>query len=586
MVMLNIPSLTELKSLTFLQLADLSNQIRNYLIDTISKTGGHIGANLGVVELSVALHHVFDSPRDRLLFDTGHQGYTHKLLTGRKELFPSLNAPGGMSRFIIAEESEHDVLSASHAGTAIPTGTGLALASKLAGNSFHVVSVVGDGALVEGLSFEGLNYAPEQKLPLIIVINDNGMAIAPNVGGIKQLFAGEDWPKKSRCFFEGLSYSYLPVLDGHAFDELVPALKQAKKDCLEGPIIIHVRTEKGKGLACANGHKYKMHFSMPFDQETGAGAAPMPSGASYARVGAQTLEELMMVDKLISVLTPATPYASELDAIFDKFPDRALDVGMAEQHAVSMAAGLSLAGGKPVVCFQSTFMQRAMDQIMHDLAYPDLPVTMLSVRSGFAGFDGPTHHGIYDFSYLQAIPNLQLFYAGTVHDLDAILRWRLQDPRHPMVICYPYEAVRDDEHTPVVDDDITRPELLDEPQEICLVTLANCLGTALDVKQQIEKKGRKVAVVNLRWVKPFPEEILLPYLRQSRVMVCLEENISTGGVGMRLAALCTDQQIKGHLFRIALPDGFAPANNKDELSRSFGIDATNVCQKILDVLDD
>jgi 1-deoxy-D-xylulose-5-phosphate synthase len=579
-----IPSLAELKNHSLQQLTELSEQIRRYLIDTISKTGGHIGANLGVVELSVALHHVFDSPQDRLLFDTGHQGYTHKLLTGRRDLFPSLNTPDGMSRFLDAQESEHDVLSASHAGTAIPTGTGLALASKLAGNAFHVVSVVGDGAFVEGLSFEGLNYAPEQKLPLIVVVNDNGMAIAPNIGGVKALFSGEDWEEKARNFFNALGYTYLPVRDGHHLPDLVAALRQAKTDCLQGPVLVHARTEKGKGLSCADGHKYKMHFSMPFDPETGTGAAPTPPGESYARVASRTLKDLMTNDETITVMTPATPYASELDDLLQTFPERTLDVGMAEQHALSMAAGLALAGRKPVACLQSTFMQRAMDQILHDVAYPNLPVTILAARSGFAGFDGPTHHGIYDFSYLQAVPNLKLFYAGTAHDLDAILRWRMRQPQGPMVICHPYEAVRQGEVPPREGDDILTPECLDAPAEVCLVSPANRLGTALDVKRRLEAEGKRVAVINLRWIKPFPEKTLLPYLAASRVTVCLEENISSGGVGMRLAALCADRQVSCRLLRIAIPDGFVAAGNKAELSLATNIDAASICEKIDEAL--
>jgi len=580
-----IPSLAALKKYSLLQLAELSEQIRRYLIETISKTGGHIGANLGVVELSIALHYVFDSPKDRLLFDTGHQGYTHKLLTGRHKLFPSLNKQKGMSRFIDAKESKHDVLSASHAGTAIPTGTGLALASKLAGNTFHVVSVVGDGALVEGLSFEGLNYSPENKLPHIVVINDNDMAIAPNVGGVKKLFSGDDWEKKARSFFTAFGYSYLAVPDGHHLPSLIAALQQAKSHCQEHPVIVHVKTQKGKGLSFAQDHKYKMHFSMPFDPVTGTGAAPTPPGESYARVASRTLKELMKTDKTITVITPATPYASELDGLLEDFPERTLDVGMAEQQAISMAAGLALAGRKPVACFQSTFMQRAMDQIIHDVAYPNLPVTILSARSGFAGFDGPTHHGIYDFSYLQAIPNLQLFYAGTAHDLGSILRWRMRQPFGPLVICYPYEAVREGEETPDIEDDILLPKNFSLPGEICLVTLANRLGTAFEVKRQLEAEGKHVAVINLRWVKPFPEQALLPYLRASRLTVCLEENVSSGGVGMRLAALCTDSQISCRLLRIAIPDIFVPAGDKAELSLETGIDAASVCQRIREALN-
>ncbi len=561
-----------LKTMGLPALEALCGEIRTFLIDSISKTGGHIGANLGTIELTVALHTVFDSPNDKLFFDTGHQGYTHKLLTGRKGLFATLNQPHGMSRFITMGESEHDIMEATHAGTAISTALGLAASYALDKLPHHVIAIVGDGSLVEGLSFEGLNFGGTGRYPFLLVINDNGMAIAPNVGGIQHLFSGPDWQTKAQAMFEGLGYGYLAVEDGHDLNALLTTFESAKEAMSVRPMVVHVRTTKGKGLSYADSHKYRMHFSMPFHPETGAGASPTLSGETYSVVASNVLYDLMAGDESIVALTPATPYASNLDRILDVFPDRALDVGMAEQHAVSMAAGLALGGKKPVVCFQSTFMQRAMDPILHDLCYMNLGATLLSVRSGFAGYDGPTHHGIYDLSYLQALPNLKLFYAGTRFDVEAILRWRLANPEGPMAILHPYEAVREDETPPAPENrDITQPEYFGSPSETCIITLGNCLGTALKVQKQLQQEGRACSVINLRWIKPFPLEAVLPYLKAAKTLVTVEENIATGGLGATLATVLCDHVLTPRLHRFCLPDGFLRAGNKDELSRETGL---------------
>jgi 1-deoxy-D-xylulose-5-phosphate synthase len=570
-----------LRDLDPTRLKDLCEEIRAFLIGKISVTGGHIGANLGTIELTVAMHHVFDSPADAFVFDTGHQGYTHKLLTGRMAAFDTLNTWGGMSRFIEPKESVHDVLGASHAGTAISTAAGLAMARRADGSGRCVVAVVGDGALVEGASFEGLNYAVESSLPLVIVVNDNGMAIAPNVGGIRNLFAGDDWAIKARGFFGGLGYRYLPVADGHDLPSLIAAMHEARDGLADGPAIVHAKTIKGRGLACADGHKYRMHFSMPFDPVTGSGASPTIAGRTYAVVASRALQSMMAADPTIIALSPATPYASELDPVAAAFPDRVIDVGMAEQHAVSMAAGLAMRGFKPVVCFQSTFMQRAMDQIIHDLAYPDLPVTILAVRSGFAGYDSGTHHGIYDLSWLQAIPGLQVFHAGTAFDVDAVVRWRLAAPKSPMVILYPYEQVREGELEPVgACRDITRPDQIGEPAPICLISTGNRLETCLAIRDRLVAAGRAVCVVNPRWIKPLPVEALLPCLKAASLVVTFEENSITGGLGSAVAALMTDHGLTARLLRSASPDAFMPPGSKAEVSVVAGIDVESVWRRV------
>lgn len=567
------------------ELTRLCQEIREFLIQSISKTGGHIGANLGTIEFTVALHAVFDNEKTPFIFDTGHQGYTHKLLTGRKALFATLNQPYGMSRFLAREESAHDKIDATHAGTALPTAVGMAMANKMDNKYDPIVAVVGDGALVEGMSFEGLNYGMLPGLPLIIVVNDNGMAIAPNVGGVHHLFSSPGWQENSKRFFEGMGYQYLGVPDGHDIAALTEAFSQAKVQVKDRPVVVHVKTIKGKGLPYADTHPYRMHFSMPFHPETGAGASPTIVGETYASVASKTLRSIVEKDKSVVVITPATPYASGLDQLLQDFPDRVIDVGMAEQHAVGMAAGLALEGKKPIVCFQSTFMQRAMDPIIHDLCYMDLPVTLLVVRSGFAGFDGATHHGIYDLSYLQALPNLQIFYAGTRYDLDAILQWRMENPKGPMAILHPYENVRADEAPPSDHhQDLAQPEVIGSPAPICLVGPANCLGTLLKVQEELRAAGQDACVVNIRWIKPFPEEALQTLFKQAKLVVTVEENISTGGLGARVAMMLCDHNLKPRLYRAAIPDSFVRFGGKDELSAETRIDAAHVLAGIQSIL--
>lgn len=559
------------------QLTTLCDEIRSFLLESISKTGGHIGANLGTIELTVGLHAVFNSPQDKILFDTGHQGYTHKLLTGRKNLFESLNQPFGMSRFIAREESPHDIMDATHAGTAISTASGIALANKLQGKPDISVAVVGDGSMIEGNCFEGLNFGVMSGLPLVIVLNDNGMAIAPNVGGIKNLLSGENWQEKAQAFFTGLGYQYLAVSDGHNIVDLVKTFRNAQESVKKGPVVVHVKTIKGKGLHLADGHPYRMHFSMAFDLETGKGASPTVAGETYAVVASKTLHELMASDESIVAITPATPYASNVDQILRDYPTRAIDVGMAEQHAVSMAAGLALEGKHPVVCFQSTFMQRAMDQIIHDLCYMNLPATILAVRSGFAGFDGPTHHGVYDLSYLQALPHLKLFYAGTRYDVDAVLRWRMANPEGPMVILHPYEPVWTGEWTPEEGNDIiTRPEIIGPPEDTVIISMGNCLKTATELQAKYQTEGHNSTLVNIRWIKPFPESDILPLLQQAKRVITIEENILTNGLGARIACLIADYNLPTQLYRAGVPDAFIRFGDKSELIQAVGIDAETI----------
>jgi len=576
----NIKTPDDVKALNNYDLSILCNEIREFLISSISKTGGHIGTNLGVVELTVALHYVFGD-KDKIIFDTGHQGYTHKLLTGRKNMFSSLNQPNGMSRFICREESRYDVIDASHAGTAISIASGIAVTKKLAGEKGCAVALVGDGALVEGMSLEGLNFGTADNISLVIVVNDNGMAIPPNVGGIKNLFTGKNTNIKSKNFFEGLGYQYIYVSDGHNVEDIVNAFKQAKLVAINGAVVVHAKTKKGKGLDIAKDHKYKLHFSMPFDPETGEGCSPVPTGKTYAMIAGCKLYELLEQDKKIIAITPSTPYASGLDDCLTDFPDRTIDVGMAEQHALGMACGLALNGYKPFICYQATFMQRAIDQIIHDACFMDIPVTILAVRSGFSGYDSHTHHGIYDMSFLRGIPNLKIFYPGSSSDLEQIMQKRADNPEGPMVILHPYECVsKDDAQYIDKSGSIEGMQIIKEGKDGFILSVGNTLDTAMLLSKKLAGEKQKFGVANIRWIKPLPEKQLLKILNCYEKVITTEEHVLNGGFGASIAELICDNNLNCDLYRSGIDDGFVKPGDKDELSFDTAIDADSIYKKV------
>ncbi|MBO2600087.1 1-deoxy-D-xylulose-5-phosphate synthase [Shewanella algae] len=589
---LRVPA--DIKDLGLNELESLATEIRQFLISNISKTGGHIGANLGVIELTIALHHAFDirpledKDCDAILFDVGHQGYTHKLLTGRMSSFASLNQIGGMSRFVSHHESDFDLMEASHAGTAIPIACGLAYSKMKQRQGGSVIAFIGDGSMVEGMAFEGLNFSAEYPLPLYIVINDNGMSIPPNLGALHKLFSAPDWQQRSRAWFEGMGFGYVAIDDGHNLSKLLQGMDEAKQKGTMAshstPVVIHVKTKKGRGLALADNHPYKLHFSMPFDPETGAGVAATLTGKTFQGIVGDTLMKKMAADDSLYALTPATPYASGVEALMKAFPDRAIDVGMAEQHAVGMAAGLAMAGNKVFMCFQSTFMQRAWDQLFHDLCFPQHPVTVVSARSGFAGFDGPTHHGIYDFGLLRSLPDVKIFYAGTGRDLEAIINARAQHAEGPMIVLHPYETVPDNE-SDYLPADLTP---LDEVEVICqgkdglIIAVANQLQTAMALRDKLANEQQlQFQVVNLRWLKPLPLPSLRPLLRQHDKVISLEEGQKDNGIGVAINQVIRDQRLNCDLLVNALEQGILPAGDKLSLAKMTQIDADSVYRQVL-----
>jgi 1-deoxy-D-xylulose-5-phosphate synthase len=565
----------DLKALDVPALERLAEDVRRFLLATISRTGGHIGANLGTVELTLALHKVFDSPRDAIVFDTGHQGYTHKIVTGRAALFPTLNSRGGMNRFLTRSESEHDPIEASHAGTSISIALGLALARRLRAQAGHVVAVIGDGSLAEGLALEGLNHAAVERTNLVLVLNDNGFAISPGSGALHEALRRG----RAEGFFRTLGLSYIGPVDGHDVGALVQALERAR--AAQHLPVVHARTIKGHGWPPADRHPYRAHFSFPFDPLSGAPREAAPA-QGYPDVAAAVIGAEMERDEHIVCITPSTLYATGLAGVFERFPGRCFDPGMEEQHALTLAAGLALGGLKPVVAYQSTFFQRAFDQLVHDVCFPAKPVLILLFRSGFAGYDNPTHHGIYDLAYLRGLPNLRIAYPKDRHEAERMVRDGLRQLFGPTAILMPYGALDDVDPAVLLEtqESFALPQVDHEGRELVLFTVGNRYRAALEAVEELRERGIDAGLVNLRYLKPLPEGYLAGLMLGTRRIVTLEEGVLEGGVGSALCTLAADRGIAAQWLRIGLPCAFVEPGSNAELARAYRLDGPGVLERI------
>lgn len=573
-------SLNDFKSLPHSSLGMVADKVREFLINSIAKTGGHIGANLGTIELSIALHYSFSSPEDVFIFDTGHSGYTHKLLTGRLEKFSTLNTYGGMSRFITRDESVHDYIEASHAGTSISVALGRAIAMRNRNKSNWTIAMIGDGALSEGLALEALNHASVEKgIRLIIVINDNGYAISPGFGAIHNYLqsrkVGSGVPDP---LFGALGYKVIGPIDGHDIGQLLAALEEAKDS---GEVcIIHAKTEKGKGLAHANNHPFKMHFSFPYDPETGVSTAPAPT-QSYQDIAALAIEDCMQENPEIVAITPSTLYATGLSKVFSRFPDRCFDPGMEEQHAVSMATGMALAGNHPVLFYQSTFLQRAFDQLIHDVCFSNQNILILTVRSGFAGYDNPTHHGIYDLSYLRCLPNIRIFYPRDAVELHEMTVLALTELKGPVLIHMPYGPVLEwGVQRGMTSIQMSEPELIHDGSDALIIAVGNKVAACEEACEILLNSGIKVGLVNIRQLKPLPQPELLRLMSDINRVITVEEGVLEGGFGSAISSFMHDNNLDADLLQIGLPCIFVEPGSNEELSEKYGLDPAGIAEKI------
>ena len=616
-----IKSPTDLKQLSEVERKYLADEIRALIIDVVSKTGGHLASNLGVVELSIAVHTAFDSPKDKIIWDVGHQSYAHKILTGRKDSFGTLRQSGGLSGFTKRSESEHDAFGAGHASTSISAALGFAKARDLRGTNEHVVAVIGDGAMTGGLALEGLNNAEQLKTDVIVILNDNKMSIAENVGALavhlsklrmlplyqkvesrakdlvekipagKTLFRTAEGishgvvrllASKAGAVFEELGFTYLGPIDGHNIELMIEVFESAKK--LRGPLLIHVVTKKGRGYEFAENNARAFHGITRFD--VSEGTVEDSSGyTSYAKAFGDALVKLASEDPRIVAITAAMPDGTGLAEFAETFPERFFDVGIAEAHAVTFAAGLAAAGLRPVVACYSTFLQRAYDQIVHDVCLQNLPVVFAIDRAGLVGEDGPTHHGAFDLSYLRHIPGMVLCSPRDTNELKNLLLTALTH-NGPVAIRYPRGGGPSPfESAPPQVLSIGRGEQLIEGEDAAIIAVGSMVHPSVIAATLLADEGISATVINARFVKPLDEDLILNVLKEGIPTVVVEENTVVGGFGSAVLELAAMHGCYLNRIRcLGIPDTFIEHGSIDKLRYKLGLTATGIAQAVRELV--
>ena len=614
MVLEKINQVNDIKKIPPEEYDTLAEEIRQFLITKISQTGGHLASNLGVVELTMALHLCFDFPKDKVVWDVGHQSYTHKLLTGRKAGFDELRKYGGMSGFPKRTESDCDSFDTGHSSTSISAGIGLVAARDLRGGDEHVISVIGDGALTGGMAYEALNNASRLKKNFIIILNDNNMSIAENVGGVSEYLNGlrtneahtnfktgveqslnriqggthlANQLKKTKSgikqlfipgmFFEDMGVTYLGPVDGHDIGKLQEVLKKAKK--VKGAVLVHVLTKKGKGYLPAERHPSRFHGAEPFDIETGLPSKKRKK-ANYQDVFSTCMVKLGQRNKNVVAITAAMPDGTGLKRFKNIYPERFFDVGIAEEHAVTFAAGLAAGGMRPIFAVYSSFLQRAYDQVLHDVCIQNLPVVFAIDRAGLVGSDGETHQGIFDLSYLSSIPNMHIMAPKNKWELSDMLKFAVEFDG-PIALRYPrgeaYDGLKDF-RKPI---EYGKSEFLYEEEDIAILAVGSMVKTAEEVRHKLKDMGYNCSLVNARFVKPIDTEIIKELSKEHRLLVTMEENVRSGGYGEKVRDFVEDHEIPVHLLTIALPDEYVEHGNVALLYEEVGIDAESVTKRIV-----
>ena len=592
----------------------LAEEIRRFLIEKISVTGGHLGSNLGAVELTMALHLSLDLPNDKIVWDVGHQAYTHKLLTGRREGFETLRKYGGMSGFPKRKESDCDCFDTGHSSTSISAGLGLVKARDLREEKRTIVSVIGDGSLTGGMAYEALNNAAQLKTNFIIVLNDNNMSISENVGGVSKYLnnirtatgyldlkegvynALQSIPKgdaivknirraKSSVkhlilpgmFFEDMGITYLGPVDGHNVEAMIRVMKEARR--CKNAVLVHVITQKGKGFAPAERHPARFHGTEPFDIATGLPSNPR-TVPNYTDVFSTVMTKLGARDESVVAITAAMPDGTGLKRFRNLYPDRFFDVGIAEQHAVTFAAGLAAGGMKPIVAVYSSFLQRAYDQILHDVCIQNLPVVFAIDRAGLVGSDGETHQGIFDLSYLSSIPNMHIMAPKNKWELSDMIKFAVGFGA-PIAVRYPRGSAYDglkDFRAPIA---FGRSEVLYEEEDIALLAVGSMVKTAVAVRRALKDMGYSCSLVNARFVKPIDEEMVREMAQSHKLLVTMEENVESGGFGEKVRECLDELQTSCRLLSIAIPDEYVEHGNVSLLYQEVGIDADSVIKRIV-----
>lgn len=616
MVLDKIQQWNDIKKLTPEELQTLRREIRRFLIEKLSVTGGHLASNLGVVELTMALHLVCDFPKDKLIWDVGHQSYTHKILTGRKEGFDDLRTYGGMSGFPKRAESPCDSFDTGHSSTSISAGLGYAWARELSGEDYHVISVIGDGALTGGMAYEAMNNASRLKKNFIIVLNDNNMSISENVGGLSRILSkmrtsdnytglkegvtqsleripvyGQrivDNIRKTKSgikqlvipgmFFEDMGIMYLGPVDGHDIGALVRVLREAMQ--VQGPVLVHVMTKKGYGYPPAERHPARFHGTAPFEIKSGL---PVKNEKpTYTDIFSTVMRKMGDREEKVVAVTAAMETGTGLKRFHNMFPDRFFDVGIAEEHAVTFAAALAAGGRRPVVAVYSSFLQRAYDQVLHDVCIQKLPVVFAIDRAGLVGSDGETHQGVFDISYLTSIPNMTVMAPKNKWELSDMLKFAVHFDG-PIAMRYPKGEAwtgLEEHRAPVA---LGRCEVIGEGEDVLLFALGSMVAEAAEVRERLKEQGISAGLVNARFAKPFDREYLKGAAERYRCIVTLEENVEIGGLGEQITGYLSELGYGGRVLRIAIPDAFVPQGSIAILKEKLGIDAVSIAGRIAGV---
>lgn len=621
MILDKIKKPNDIHKIALADFPQLAEEIRNFLLESVSVTGGHLASNLGVVELTLALHNVLDFPEDKLIWDVGHQAYTHKILTGRKEEFKTLRKEGGLSGFPKRSESDCDSFDTGHSSTSISAGLGYVRARDILGQKHHVVSVIGDGALTGGMAYEAMNNAAELKTNFIIVLNDNNMSISKNVGGMSsylsalrtaEVYTGMkinatkalkkiprigtavvDTMRKTKSsikqliipgmLFENMGLTYLGPVDGHNMRQMMKLFNEAKR--VEGPVLVHVLTEKGHGYIPACSHPARFHGTGPFDVETGR-FLETKENLNYTDVFSKTMCSLGKENRRVAAITAAMPEGTGLKAFGRSFPERFFDVGIAEEHAVTFAAGLALGGLIPVVAIYSSFLQRAVDQILHDVCMQKLHVVFAIDRAGLVGADGETHQGCFDFSYLSMIPNLTVMAPKNDWELQEMLRTAVLECEGPCAIRYPkgtaYTGLSEFRQ-PVT---VGKSEVLYEGRDVAILAVGSMVSTCREVYDMLKSRGIEPTFINVRFVKPLDTELLDTLAKTHSLFVTVEENVKNGGFGEHVSAYMEACQPEVSVMNLAIWDRFVEQGKIDSLRAKIGLSSVEIAETITAALED
>jgi 1-deoxy-D-xylulose-5-phosphate synthase len=611
-----IASPEDLRKLEDSQINILATEIRKFLIDSVSKTGGHLASNLGVVELTLALHTIFDTNKDKIVWDVGHQSYIHKILTGRRERFNTLRQYKGLSGFPKRMESQHDHFDTGHSSTSISAALGMAAVRDLKREKHSIVAVIGDGALTGGMAFEALNHAGQCKKNIIVVLNDNEMSISQNVGGLSDYLSkirttpiyskfkddvgslisnipaiGKSMVKTAEkakdcikyffvpgVLFEELGFTYIGPIDGHNYSALCKAMKQCKN--ITGPVFLHVLTKKGKGYSLAEAFPDEFHGVSPFKVDSGKPVISSRS-ISYSEIAGEAITKKAETDNRIIAITAAMPSGTGLSGFSKKFPDRFFDVGIAEQHAVTFAAGAAAAGYKPVFAVYSTFLQRGFDQVLHDVCLQNLPVLFLIDRAGLVGNDGETHHGVFDISFLACIPNLTILAPADGEELKSMIEFALCQDR-PVAIRYPRGFAAEFDVKPKRKNIVQgKGEVVYEAgSEALIIALGGMNQVGLEVCKALELEGIKSTLIDPKFVKPLDEELILKYAEKCKRIYTIEDHVKIGGFGSQVLALLNENHINKQVKVFALPDHFIEQGDTGKLYDVFGISAEKIKKEI------